>query len=171
MDSFREFSVPLRSLYDGFHSFNWHLDESFFKNFETSLLDNGNFKVEARIDKQDDLSTVNLVINGSYRSNCDRCLAEIDIPIEKEYLFYIKTGDGVSDDADLVMLSPEATELKMADIIYDYVCLSLPLSQVMDCEKMPVRPCNMEVLDRIQSEEGLHSDNSIWESLKNINKN
>jgi uncharacterized protein len=171
MDSLREFSIPLRSLSNGLHAFRWKLDERFFRNFEGSPLDNGNFEIEAVLDKEDDLSTVQLKIKGSYHSNCDRCLAEIDIPVNKEHQFYIKTGVGVSDDPDLVLISPDATELRMADVLYDYVCLSLPLTQVTDCEKMKVRPCNMEVLKRIQNEEGLHSDTSVWESLKNLNKN
>jgi uncharacterized metal-binding protein YceD (DUF177 family) len=171
MDSLREFSIPLRSLYNGLHSFQWKLDGGFFKNFEASPLDNGDFKVEAILDKQDDLSTIQLKIDGSYHSNCDRCLAEIDIPIHREHQLFVKTGTGISEDPDLVLISPDATELKMADILYDYICLSLPLSQVTDCEKLPKPPCNMEILKRIQNEQGLHSDTSVWESLKNLNKN
>lgn len=171
MDSLREFIIPLRSLYNGEHSFRWNLNEGFFKNFEASPLDNGNFVVEAILDKEDDISTIQLKIKGSYHTTCDRCLAEIDIPIEREHLLYVKTGTGISEDPDLVLIAPDATELKMADILYDYVCLSLPLTQVMDCDKLSNPPCNMEILKRIQNEEGLHSDTSVWESLKNLNKN
>lgn len=171
MDSLREFSIPLRSLFNGLHSFQWKLDDGFFGNFEASLLDNGHFEIEAMLDKQDELCIVQLKIKGYYHSNCDRCLAEIDIPIEKEHQFYIKTGTGISDDPDLILISLDETELKMAEILYDYICLSLPLTQVMDCENLPNRPCNMEVLKRIQYEEGLHSDTSVWDSLKNLNKN
>lgn len=171
MDPLREYSIPLRSLYTGIHTFTWKLDENFFRNFESSPLNNGHFEVKAIFDKEEDLSTVVLQINGSYHSNCDRCLAEIDIPIDREHRFYIKSGTGQSEDADLVLIAPDATDLKMASIIYDYICLSLPLAQVMDCESLSKPPCNQEILKRIQNEEGLHSDTSVWDSLKNLNKN
>jgi uncharacterized protein len=171
MDSLREYIIPLRSLFNGLHTFHWVLNKDFFKHFEASPIEECQFEVDALFDKQDDLTTVELKIKGSYRSSCDRCLAEIDIPVQKSHPFYIKTGHGVSEDPDLVLIAPEASELKMAEILYDYVCLSRPLVQVMDCSKSTNPPCNLEILNRIQHEEGLHSDTSVWESLKNLNTN
>ncbi len=171
MDSLREYIIPLRSLFNGLHTYHWVLDGQFFKHFEGSPIENCQFEIEALFDKQDDLTRLELKIKGTYRSSCDRCLADIDIPVEKTHPLYIKTGTGISEDPDLIMLAPETTELKMADILYDYVCLSRPLMQVMDCGNTSNPPCNQEILSRIQHEEGLHSDTSVWESLKNLNKN
>ncbi|MBK8483347.1 MAG: DUF177 domain-containing protein [Saprospiraceae bacterium] len=171
MDSLKEYTIPLRSLYPGLHVYKWTLDANFFKNFELSLVHEGQFNVDMQLDKQEELSIILIQIQGKYPSICDRCLAEIEIPIDQSHQLYIKNGIENSEDPDLIYLPMETNELKMADILYDYVCLSLPLSQVIDCENLKDPPCNMDVLGRIQNEEGLQSDTSVWDALKNINKN
>ena len=171
MDSLRAYIIPFRNLYNGLHEYIWDLDASFFKNFESSPLREGDFKVEMQLDKQDEISTVILKIRGKFPSVCDRCLAEIVIPVIKAQQFYIKNGIETSEDPDLVYLSPEASELNVAELLYDYVCLSLPLLQRIDCEKMDDPPCNYDVLSRIQKEDELQADLSVWDILKNINKN
>lgn len=171
MDSLRQYIIPFRSLYNGLHSYHWDLDATFFKNFESSPLKEGNFEVAMELDKQDEISTVILNIKGKYPSVCDRCLADIEIPVVKVQQFYIKNGIEISEDPDLVYLAPEVSELKVAELLYDYVCLSLPLLQRIDCENLSNPPCNKDVLSRIQKEDEPQADLSVWEVLKNINKN
>lgn len=171
MGALREYIIPLRSLQSGTHQYNWSVGSEFLKHFEGSIITDGHFNVKMQLDNRDDVSVISLHFTGSYASNCDRCLADIEIPIDKFFTIYVKNGTEESEDPELIFLHPEDHELNMAPIVYDYLILSLPLIQALDCENLDDPPCNKDVLDRIQHEEGLHSDNSVWESLKNLNTN
>lgn len=63
----------------------------FFKNFEHSLVHEGQFNVDMQLDKQEELSIILIQIQGKYPSICDRCLAEIEIPIDQSHQLYVKT--------------------------------------------------------------------------------
>ncbi|HEX5624614.1 MAG TPA: hypothetical protein VFX48_01250, partial [Saprospiraceae bacterium] len=86
------------------------------------------------------------------------------------YLF-IKNGEETETDPDLIYLPMDQTELKLADVLYDYVCLSLPLRQVVDCENMSNPPCNRDVLDRLQNAGASAPEPSVWDVLKKLNSN
>ncbi len=171
MDPFKAYAIPLKSLRNGVHQFKWQVGASFFDHFEASPIRRGQFEVEVLLDKQEDLSTIQMMIKGSYHSVCDRCLAAIDIPVQATYNLYVKTGTDALSDPSLICISPEETELKLADVIYEYICLSRPISQTIDCAKMENPPCDREVLDRIQTDNGPQYDPSIWEGLKNFESN
>ncbi len=171
MGTLREFIIPLRSLHSGTHHYQWPLSAEFLKHFEGCPITEANFNVKMQLDNREDVSVILLHFTGSYPSVCDRCLADIDLPIDKSFQLVVKNGTEDSDDPELIYLHPEDHELNMAPVIYDYMCLSLPLKQVLDCDNLENPPCNKDVLDRIQYDEGLHSDNSVWDDLKNLNTN
>lgn len=171
MDSLRVYAVPLKSLRNGIHQFSWSLDSSFFEHFEGSPIRKGYFTIDMLLDKQDDLSSLQLDINGSYKSVCDRCLANIEIPVQQHYQLYVKTSLEKVSDPSLICLTPGEVDLKLADIFYDYVCLSLPITQTIDCAQMENPPCDQDVLSRIKSEDDLHTDGSIWDALKKLKEN
>ncbi|MBK9108934.1 MAG: hypothetical protein IPM92_11375 [Saprospiraceae bacterium] len=171
MDSFRVYAVPLKSLRNGIHRFNWTLDSSFFEHFEASPIRKGVFKVSMELDKQDDLSSFQLNIEGSYKSVCDRCLANIEIPVNQQYQLYVKTSLEVVSDPSLICLSPGEVELKMAGIFYDYICLSLPITQTINCGQMESPPCDKDILSRIQSADDFQSEETVWDALKKLKEN
>ncbi len=171
MDPLKAYAIPLKSLRNGVHQFKWQIGPSFFDHFEASPVRRAKFEVEVILDKQEDLSTIQMMISGSYHSICDRCLAEIDIAVQGSYDLYVKTGTDPMSDPSLICISPEETELKLAAVIYEYICLSLPISQTIDCANMENPPCDREVLARIQTENGPQTDPSIWDGLKNFESN
>lgn len=171
MDPFRVYSIPWRGLNDGRHSYIFELDDSFFKLYEGSPVQHGHFSVEVELDYRAGLSTLDLSISGQFRSVCDRCLIEIDIPVSGKYQLIVKMGEDQSDDPDLVILPLDAFELQMADILYDYTCLSLPIVRQIDCDKLTNPPCDQNVLKHIQNMEKDQSNPGIWDALKDLNVN
>lgn len=156
---------------NGLHEYRFQLDQEFFSHFENSLIENGLIDVILTLDKHGDLMSLKLEITGSVQSVCDRCLAEIKLPIFRSFDVIVKRSPGDSDDPDLVYVSPEAHELDLAELLYEYACLAVPLKHSFDCAKMDPRPCHMEVLKHIQTEEGEKTPHPAWDVLKNIQNN
>ncbi|NJN33387.1 MAG: hypothetical protein HC817_03165 [Saprospiraceae bacterium] len=48
MDNLKEFSIPIKGLKTGVHEFNFHIEKSFFEQFEGSAIQDGDFQVHLR---------------------------------------------------------------------------------------------------------------------------
>ncbi len=167
MDPFQIYSIPIRGLNTGLHHYDFEIGEDFFRLFEASPIREGGFHVAMDLDKQQDLSTVLFSIKGWMRDSCDRCLADIRLPITSSYSAILKKGEGDDIDPDLIVISEEAHEWNIAHLIYDYICLSIPFRKTIDCKKLSPSPCDQEILKKIQNY-GPSEDNSVWDVLKDF---
>ena len=66
---------------------------------------------------------------------CDRCLADLKIPVDIQVPFSVMFSsyaedaeEGVSDE--VILLDGSSSEIDLGQIIYDYVNLSLPIKKV-----------------------------------------
>lgn len=171
MDYLKQFILPIEGLKNGFHSYNFRLDSQFFNHFELSPINNGVISVTVDLNKEDHIYSFCFNITGFVNVDCDRCLASIELPIFGEYNVVVKQKDEVSDDPDLIFISPEVHEYNIADLLYEFACVSLPISNLIDCDNMDNPPCNFELLKYYQNTVNNKEDNSTWDILKNLKTN
>ncbi|HMW37783.1 MAG TPA: DUF177 domain-containing protein [Saprospiraceae bacterium] len=169
MDYLKQFSIPFKGMLDGVHHYTFELDEDFFRRFPASPFGPCNIQTDLNTDKQGSLMTVNINVTGSAMVNCDRCLAEISLPVAGSYQIIVKQATGTSDDPDLFLISPEENEWNIAELIYEYCCLSLPMSRTINCGEMNPAPCNREVLSKITEDKVNLEGNALWDELKKLN--
>jgi len=168
MEPLREFAVPLKGLKSGLHQYHFEVDDSFFKNFEKSPIGQGRFSVDLEVERGTDLFTIQFKIQGRYECSCDRCLAPIELPIQHQEQLILKYAVGIDDD-EVIYLDPQSSEWNAARIIYEMICMAMPLSNVYDCDGIV---CNQEVLKKLEKFEKTDSDTSpLWENLKDIKLN
>lgn len=168
MGPLKEFTIPLKGLKPGLHQYHFEVDHRFFKNFDKPPIDEGMFKVDLEVDRSTDLFTVKFKIEGKYSCSCDRCLAPIELPVEHEDQVILKFEEGVDDD-QVNYLDPQASEWNAAQVIFEMICMAMPLNNVYDCDG---KVCDQEVLRKLEKIEGSEVENkSIWEDLKNIKLN
>jgi uncharacterized protein len=154
MPNTSEFVLPLQGLKAGYHEFQYTLDTAFFSRFEDSLIESGSFNVDVSFNRLSDFIELGISFAGTMRTACDRCLAEIDLPIEGDELLMIKfTEETVEDEADIIYLSPEEDKFDLAPILYEWVCLHIPLHRSYDCQNDDPRPCDMTTLQFITQDE------------------
>jgi uncharacterized metal-binding protein YceD (DUF177 family) len=167
MKSFKEFSLPISGLEDGLHEYRFKVEKPFFEIFENSPIKEADIDVEVELDKRKDMLIFHIDISGFVWDNCDRCLTSIKLPVEGQYELFGKYGNA-EEEADVFYLSPETTEINISKFIFEYSCLSVPISKTIDCDNMTEPPCDEEMintLDREVNDEG----NSIWDQLKDFN--
>jgi len=137
----------------GIHYFNYEVGDAFFEAFEGSLVQQGKVFVDLALEKRDRVMTLIFDIGGQVHVECDRCLAPLQLPIHGHFKVYVKTGrEGALEDEDVIIISPEETHLDIEQHMYEFIQLSVPMLQ--GCEELPVssRPCNWEVLRRLQGQ-------------------
>jgi uncharacterized protein len=167
------FSLPYIGMKDGFHRYTFNAGNDFFAAFPSSPIKDGLFEIVVDIDKRQGLSELTIDVKGHVAAICDRCLAEIKLPAKGIYHILVKVGNDTSDDDEVIFIRDDQSHLDLAQVIYEFICLSLPLVNIYDCENEVPPVCNDEILNKLkhtsESTEEEQKNESIWDSLKNLN--
>ncbi|MCM1020753.1 MAG: DUF177 domain-containing protein [Muribaculum sp.] len=195
MGKFSAFNLPLKSLPTGTHDFDFHLDKEFFKNMESSDVRDGNIDVHVTVVNKGHFYDLTFNVNGEITLLCDRCLDEMQWPIDTQYHIVVKYGPDFNDDSDELLEIPETDNyLNVAYMIYDTIVLAIPIKHVH-----PLGKCNRamstllrkhrspgslvdsedselqeELLDDELLDEGDTSESATdprWDALKNLTDN
>lgn len=172
MYKFDQFSLPYVGMNEGLHKYSFEVDDRFFRNFENSLIKKGLFKINLEIYKTDRLSELSIFIEGVTSAVCDRCLSDIMLPVKGEHHLIIKPGHEDMNDVDVIFVDFNTPKVYLDQIFYELICLSLPMSNVYDCENDAPRPCNDVVLKQLSRDEDTDKpeNDDIWSELKGIIK-
>jgi len=184
MDPLIAYTIPILGLRDGIHQFDYQIDHAFFEQFEHAPVQDGGIQLHLEIDKHPGLYTMLFTFEGTIKTDCDRCLAAIDLPIEGEQRLLVKVSEGAEgaptedpEDPDVIYISPEQQQFNTAPYAYEFICLAIPMIKSYDCMEEEEPPCNEEMLDRLglpeeeARPEEEAADNPIWAELKKLSSN
>ena len=171
-----EFDIEFVKLKDGRHKFNYTLGKSFFEAFGNEDVLRAAVNVVASVEKFPNLMNIGLNMQGTLGVVCDRCLETIDLPVKAVYLVVCKLGGETdttvesSEDSELVVLTSHDFKINIAQWIYESVLLALPM--LRNCDKLESKPCNQEMLKRLNelSDEGEAKADPRWEKLNELFK-
>ena len=171
-------TVPLNGLTQGRTEFRWSVGKEFFASFENSEILDAGVEVVATVEKSGRFIGVDCDMEGSVTVLCDRCFEELALPVSTGFKLSVKFGPEPSDegllsenDREIVFLSDSDTDLDLDQVVYDYICLSLPVQRVH-----PEGGCNPAALKYLNSESDAQtpsaSDSSMpFASLKSLLEN
>lgn len=151
MNVLDQFSIPYKGLGDGMHNLHFQVDDSFFAAFENALIQNGSFEVEVLLDKRPDHSIMTFRIQGVTVTDCDRCLSEIELPVEGEYTLHFKFSEIESEDDEVVFLHPDTSIINLSRYIYDVIGLSVPVSKWCE-DQEEMTECDPFILSKMSGD-------------------
>ena len=144
-----KFIIPLNGLAAGMTEFSWQAGKEFFDSFENSEILGAHLDADVRVEKSGRYIGVDCDVRGEVTVECDRCLDELEMPVDVEIMLSVKYGDEESSEnpqegeREVIFIPETDAEMDMSQIIYDYVCLSLPMQRMHDEGE-----CNPEVMKR-----------------------
>ena len=147
------FSLPYLGMKDGLHQIEFTVDNLFFAQFESSPIKDGNFTVTLEIDKRPNLSVLHFDIQGDVAAICDRCLADVRLPVFGENTILVKvahTEDSFDHD-EVIFIKDGQSVLNVAQLVYEFICVSLPVVNIFDCDNQIPKMCDEDVLKKISS--------------------
>ena len=105
---------------------------------------------------------------GSVTISCDRCLDDMEQPIEADNHLVVKLGDTYSDDDDTVTVDETEGMLDLSWFIYEFIMLAIPIKHVHAPGK-----CNSAMTQKLEelsgavrsSEEEEEAIDPRWEKL------
>ena len=129
------FIIPLNGLAAGESRFSWHAGKEFFDTFGNEEIIDADIDVSVTVEKSGRYLGADCEIDGSVVVACDRCLEDLRMPVETDVLLSVKFGDEESSEdhqegeREIVFVPEGEAELDLSQIIYDYVCLALPMQR------------------------------------------
>lgn len=172
MASLNNFSIPVKGLKDGMHLFEFELDDMFFPEFEGSPIQDGQLTAKVGFDKRPDMFVLDVAIEGTIQTECDRCVEDIAFPVEGQHQQIIKLSDHSAETIDEVVYLPvDTAEINIARFIYEFVVLSIPM--VKTCDAVPGKSCYEEVLRKLDGDRSAEQagNNPIWAALNKLKDN
>ena len=173
METLNQFTIPLEGLKDGKHQFDFQIDKEFFKHFEQSPIQEGKFDLTLFFDKRPDLLVFTFDFKGSFSTNCDRCLEAIKLPLKGNHKLIVKYAETSNDQAEVIYIVQGIQQLNVAKYAYEFICLTIPMIKVYDCEAEENPPCNLKILDQLYYQEETEEKkikNPVWDALIDLKK-
>ncbi len=128
----RAFDVEFVKLSFGEHWFDFDINNDFFETFESSLRAE-NLKLRLGFTKGSNTFTLQFLIEGIVNVECDRCLTPINLPISSNNTLMVKVTENLLEDQDdIIYILPTEYKLNIAQPLYDFILLSLPIKKTCD---------------------------------------
>lgn len=141
MGKFSKYNIPLKTLSNGTYEYEYQLDKQFFADMDSADIRDAALDVKVTVKYDGVAYDLDFVIKGEITILCDRCLDEMQWPIDATYHITVKYGDDYRDDSDDVIEIPyRDTQLNVSYMIYDTVTLAIPIKHVH-----PVGQCNKQM--------------------------
>ena len=123
--------IDLKGLADGLNSFEFDLDDAYFKAVNAPEVGRGNVHVSLKIVRtQNDYFTLDFHEKGTVVLPCDLCLDDMEQPIETQQRLEAKFGNAYSEDGDLVTVPENEGILDVSWFVYEFILLALPIKHV-----------------------------------------
>ena len=123
--------IDLKRLPIGIHTFDFTLDDEFFKSVEKTEIQGGNVVAKATLNLREEDYQLNMAVQGTVFVVCDRCLDPMPIEIEDEQDIW-SADEEMSDDKS------QLSNIDLSWLAYEIVSINIPLvhsHQPGECNK------------------------------------
>jgi len=148
------YTISFKGLSLGSHVFDWKVDGGFFASYEMSEINDAIINIQLTLVKHSRFFELNFVLNGWAGVRCDRCLDPLKIEITSEAKMIVKFGEQVGEDDseenDVIILPYNEDRLDVAQYLYEYVHLSLPIRRVHSGDANGQSDCNAEMIKKLE---------------------
>jgi len=149
----RDYEILFGSLSLGVHKYKFLLDDGFFKEYGTDLVEGGDVNVLLKVDKTNTHMDLEFVLKGSLKTVCDVCLSELVYPVNHSYYLHVKFAEESRlEEDEILYLSFNEYKLDISAHLYDFTLLSLPMKRIC-IDSVNRNSCDKQVLDKLEDTE------------------
>ncbi|WP_129716123.1 DUF177 domain-containing protein [Pedobacter sp. SYP-B3415] len=174
MKPLKQFSVPFTGLKLGKHDFEFEIDDTFFNEFDYSLIKSGKLKARMEMDKQETMLLLNFHVEGTVKLSCDKCLSDFEQPIVLQERQIVKFAEDnlESDDPEIIVLNRSESEIDVSGVLYELINVSVPY--IKNCgDAGNGQECDKAMIKKLESLSGQNKEETEtvdprWEALKKL---
>jgi len=171
MSTLSFYNIAFKGLSQGRHSFDFDVDDKFFAEFDGGIIDEGKIDVRLTLEKQSSLMILDFELKGTVNVQCDRCLEMYDQSIKSQGRVFVKFGEKEFNDGDdVIWVSVNDYQLNVAQLIYEFICLAVPIKKVHPNDENGNSTCDPEMIENL-SKYIVREDevkNPVWNDLKKL---
>jgi len=169
----RDYEIAFVGLKPGLHYYEYFIDDKFFSHYEQQDFSNCNANIKLELDKKNGFMLLKLDVDGTVDVSCDRCGNPLTLQLWDEFKVMVKLVDNPGEmneqeeDPDVYYIDRGESHLHLADLIYEFINLSIPLQKMCAPDEMGGPQCNKEVLAKLSNNENIDSENAnpMWKAL------
>lgn len=173
----REFEIAFVGLKPGVHEYSYVIDNRFFEAYQQQDFKNCHARVKLLLDKKSSFMLLKFEIGGKLEVTCDRCNSPLPLELWDEFSITVKIVEepelmnDQEDDPDVYYISRGESHLDVANWIYEFINLSIPMQKICEFEDMNGPHCNQgvkDILKKLAMEENKKEikENPIWKGLE-----
>jgi uncharacterized metal-binding protein YceD (DUF177 family) len=170
-DIFKEYKIPHAGLKKEIHEFTYELTEKFFSSFENSQIEKCNIQVHITFDKRQEPYIIDVDLEGTVFTECDRCTATIPISIHSSFTVYANyTVDEALkelDEVEIIYIARDDQDIDITQFLYDYVHLAIPIHRICD-NPGKTEYCDKEIVRLLDERQPENSADPRWASLDKL---
>jgi uncharacterized metal-binding protein YceD (DUF177 family) len=179
----RDFEIAFVGLKPGIHEYNYEIKDKFFEAFQQQDFRHCKANVKLTLDKKSSFMLMKFEIGGTLEVTCDRCNSNLPLELWDEFNITVKMVEepelmnDQEEDPDVYYIGRGESHIDIANWIYEFINLSIPMLKSCGFENMEGPHCNkaaLDVLKKMEPEEKTENEeNPIWKGLekfKNLGK-
>ena len=160
------------------YKFSYLLENDFFEQVDGPEVRKGKVNIALSVVRNLSSFEMNFQINGLVTVDCDRCLEDMEIPIESANRLVVTFGDTYAETSDeQVIVSEEEGFIHIAWYLYEFIALSIPMKhshELGDCNEVMASKlkehCVDELLEGDETNENSQTVDPRWDMLRNLMK-
>ncbi len=173
MSQRREYEIAFVGLRPGIHVYEYRIEDKFFVPYGEQDFEGCFANIKLNLDKNTGFMQLKFDIDGTLKAACDRCGNTLPMQLWDEFNIIVKMVDDPElmneqeEDPDVYYISRSESHLHLADWIYEFINLSIPLQKMCREEEIGGPKCNVEVLEKLKKmeAEALKDSNTVWKGL------
>ncbi len=169
----REYEIAFVGLKPGVHEFVYEILDKFFEPYQPQEFTNCHAKVKLMLDKKTGFMLLKFDVDGKVDVVCDRCGNNLPLQLWDEFNVVVKLVDDPAnlndneEDPDIYYIGKNESHMQVADWIYEFINLSIPMQKMCKDNEIGGPQCNKEVLEKLNKMADTKSDDpkGIWKGL------
>ena len=154
MGKFELYTIDLKNLTPGTHDFEYLLENKFFVDIDGNEVQKGHVHVQLSVKKSLMAFELNFQIAGTVIIPCDRCLDDMELPIETQDKLIVKFGKEYAEESDEIVIVPEEEDtINVAWFMYEFIALAIPIKHVHAAGK-----CNKAMAAKLRQHTAISRD-------------
>ena len=136
MEKSMQFIINLRDQKADVAEYGWTLDDAFFQAIEATEVQRGQVDAKLTVQRTSGAFELQFGLKGVLTLPCDRCLEDMELPIETEQTMKAKLGDEYDDDGEMLTVPITEGTLDVSWLLYEFIALQIPMRHVhAECDE------------------------------------
>lgn len=145
MEKIDTYRIDLKAITEGSKEFSYTIEDDFFELIEATEVRKGNLDATVTVKKTAGAFELEFNTKGTILVPCDRCLDDMELPIDCTDTLRVKFGEEFNDDdPELIVVDEYDGTLNIAWYIYEFVALSIPIQHTHATGE-----CNKELMQEL----------------------